>query len=129
MIKTIVLLIVMSVLLLANKLEVQDGNVTLSYNGMEENLTIGTYELKKDIKEICFKDGNGTVILNNIYKLDKNLTISCYQLASNKGFSWSNLYAYFKDTGHDGGNAVARKSIMKKEKELKNTKLIIQVVK
>ena len=123
MIKNIFLLSVVSVLLLANSLEVQDNKVTLLYNGMEENLTIGTYELKKDIHEVCFKGGKGKVIFNQTFHLSNSSEISCYELTSKKGFTWSNLYAYFKNTGSDGGHAVARKAITVNETE--TTELIV----
>ncbi len=77
--KTMLFLMLSITFLFANNLIVKDANVTLLINGQkieltkDQNLTLDTGTM------VCFFEGNGKVIINNIKQLDKN-SPDCYQI-------------------------------------------------
>ena len=85
-----IVLVIMAVvgMLFANSLVVTDGNVRVTVDSKEYNLTKDDNQTLKAGEKVCVKEGNGTVLINNQVQLSSDSNNSCLELAKKKKFDF-----------------------------------------
>jgi len=84
--KFLMLFLLLTLGLFAEELTVKKGDVVVGLNGVDKALKKGDKITLEDAVLVCFKSGNGRVIINKRRQLSKK-SKKCYQTPIPKGFS------------------------------------------
>ena len=119
--KLVWFLVFLGVVVNANMLVVKDGNVSITINSEEKNLTKDTNISLEEGSVICFKKGSGRIVINGEKQLNSDSNGSCEALAVSEEFNltkWFNektkgVMAFFSDSKEEKGYGVGARDVKK----------------
>ncbi len=94
--RSIIFVLVATLSLFAGELIVKKGDVVIGLNGVDKALKKGDKITLEDAVLVCFKSGNGRVVINKRRQLSKK-SKKCYQTPIPKGFSIESYMAKAKN--------------------------------